>query len=691
MAAIEPKIFDELKTALSSFGDKYFIGNELNRSKLTDDLRAYDEALLSRLFEIDFIKQHYIKEVAGQKLFQIEQLQDAILYNDYWDTSYTKYENRVGLASNGKFLQDSQDVVLDFPFKDGVLTASMTKEDIEDGYDDAFLNEVIEKDEIDRLFDKKILANVKRYGKASVEQVEDRIVSFDKEKDNLIIKGNNLLALHTLVDKYAGEIKVIYIDPPYNTGSDSFAYNDKFNHSAWLTFMKNRLEIAYELLKDDGAIFVHCDDNEQAYLKVLLDDIFGSDNFLNTLSVFTKVSAGASGGGEDKKLKKNIEYIHIFTKNNSYFSSFYPVYKKTELEAYITQMKQDGKSFKYTNVLVDSGKETYYKTIKDGSGDDIVINKVDDYKITTINQLAKEENLSIQEVYDKYFDKVMTTTNAQTSIRTRVWEATDNENNMYTATYTPKSGRNKGKRTKLIFSGKQKVLFIWLKDTAVKEGKKTYKKEKIGTFWDGFSWINVTKEGQVKFESGKKTEGLIQRVIEMASDENDIVLDFFMGSGTTQATALKMKRRFIGIEQMDYINEISVPRLQKVIDGEQGGISKDVNWQGGGSFVYAELFPKNMGYLQDVIHAKDLEELKSVYERMLSGTDTDEPADISFRADLSKIDWLQGFDGNKRLLVKLLDKNGLYYNYSEIGDSNVRDMITDSDYTFNKTFYEGGD
>ena len=424
MAKIEPKIFDELKTALVSFGDKYFVGEELNRSKLTDDLRNYDEALLSKLFEVDFIKQHFIKEVAGQKLFQIEQLEEAVLYNDYWDTSYTKYENRVGLASKGKFLQDSQDVVLDFPFKDGVLTASMTKEDNEDGYDDAFLNEVIEKDEIDRLFDKKVFVNVKRFGDNQTAQhsteVDNGIVSFDKEKDNLIIKGNNLLALHTLADKYAGQIKLIYIDPPYNTGSDSFSYNDKFNHSAWLTFMKNRLEIAYELLKDDGAIFVHCDDNEQAYLKVLLDDIFGSDNFLNTLSVFTKVSAGASGGGEDKKLKKNIEYIHIFTKNNSYFSSFYPVYKKTELEAYITQMKQDGKSFKYTNVLVDSGKETYYKTIKDGSGDDIVINKVDDYKITTINQLAKEENLSIQEVYDKYFDKVMTTTNAQTSIRPSV-------------------------------------------------------------------------------------------------------------------------------------------------------------------------------------------------------------------------------------------------------------------------------
>ena len=141
---IEPKIFDELKRVLVSFGDKYFVGEELNRSKLSDDLRNYDEALLGKLFQIDFIKQHFIKEVAGQKLFQIEQLEEAILYNDYWDTSYTKYENRIGLASNGKFLEDGQDIVLDFPFKDGVLTASMTKEDTEDGYEDAFLNEVID-------------------------------------------------------------------------------------------------------------------------------------------------------------------------------------------------------------------------------------------------------------------------------------------------------------------------------------------------------------------------------------------------------------------------------------------------------------------------------------------------------------------------------------------------------------------
>lgn len=169
-------------------------------------------------------------------------------------------------------------------------------------------------------------------------------------------------------------------------------------------------------------------------------------------------------------------------------------------------------------------------------------------------------------------------------------------------------------------------------------------------------------------------------------------MDFFAGSGTTGAVAHKINRQWILVEQMDYIEDVLKTRLLNTTNGDRtAGISKDVAWQGGGSFVYAELFPKNMGYLQDVIHAKDLDELKSVYDRMLAGTDTTEPADISFRADLSKIDWLQGFDENKRLLVKLLDKNGLYYNFSEIDDKNVRDLISDEDYTFNKNFYEGGD
>ncbi|MGM8173794.1 DNA methyltransferase [Enterococcus faecalis] len=690
MAKIEPKIFDELKTALVSFGDKYFVGEELNRSKLTDDLRNYDEALLSKLFEVDFIKQHFIKEVAGQKLFQIEQLEEAVLYNDYWDTSYTKYENRVGLASKGKFLQDSQDVVLDFPFKDGVLTASMTKEDNEDGYDDAFLNEVIEKDEIDRLFDKKVFVNVKRFGDNQTAQhsteVDNGIVSFDKEKDNLIIKGNNLLALHTLADKYAGQIKLIYIDPPYNTGSDSFAYNDKFNHSAWLTFMKNRLEIAKELLSSDGMIFVQTDDKEHAYLKVLMDSIF-ENKYLNTVVIKAKASSGASGGGEDKKLKKNVEFILVYANSEAQINIQQKPFPLTE---YIQERKDEGKTFAYTNVLVNEGTLEKIGETVDGRGEKIELFDVRGYETKSVSALAREEGISIDDVYLKYLDKIYTTENAQTSIRDRVRNAVEDEG--YTiARYVPVSGKNKGKLTDVGFIGGTKRLVSFLSATTYIEDGVAYKTEKAGTLWEDISWSSIKSEGGVEFPSGKKPEKLLQRIIASATSKNDIVLDFFMGSGSTQATALKMGRRFIGLEQMDSQIEKATTRIGNVISGEQTGISKDVNWQGGGSFVYAELFPKNMGYLQDVIHAKDLEELKSVYDRMLAGTDTDEPADISFRADLSKIDWLQGFDENKRLLVKLLDKNGLYYNYSEIDDKNVRDLISDEDYTFNKNFYEGGD
>ncbi|WP_353727776.1 DNA methyltransferase (plasmid) [Lactococcus lactis] len=683
MGKIEPKIFDELKTALVSFGDKYFVAEELNRSKLTDDLRNYDEALLSKLFEVDFIKQHFIKEVAGQKLFQIEQLEVAVLYNDYWDISYTKYENRVGLASKGKFLQDSQDVVLDFPFKDGVLTASMTKEDNEDGYDDAFLNEVIEKDEIDRLFDKKVFVNSKRYDKNG----DSVVTEFNEDTDNLIIKGNNLLALHAIKEKYAGKVKVIYIDPPYNTGSDSFLYNDKFNHSAWLTFMKNRLEVAKELLSNDGMIFVQTDDKEHAYLKVLMDSIFGQIKYLNTVIIKAKASSGASGGGEDKRLKKNVEFLLVYANENAQIKI---QQKPFLLSEYIAERKEQGKSFAYSNVLINEGTLSKIGETLDGRGEVIELYDVTGYETKSVSKLAKEENISEEEIYVKYLDKIYTTENAQTSIRDRVRDAVQDDG--YTiARYVPVSGKNKGKVTDVGFIGTTKRLISFLSGTSYVEEGIAYKTEKAGTLWEDISWSSIKNEGGVELSNGKKPEKLLQRIIASGSEEKDIILDFFMGSASTQATAMKMNRRFIGIEQMDYINEVSVSRLQKVIAGEQGGISKDVNWQGGGSFVYTELMPKNMGYLQDIIHAKTLDDLKVVYNRMLEGTDTMEPADISFRADLSKIDWLQGFDENKRLLVKLLDKNGLYYNYSEIDDKNVRDLISDEDYTFNKNFYEGGD
>ena len=384
-----------------------------------------------------------------------------------------------------------------------------------------------------------------------VEDEEIIITVYEKLPYKFLLEGDNLHSLNLLEKTHKGKIDVIYIDPPYNTGSneENFNYDDNrvdktdaFRHSKWLSFMYERLLIARDLLSDTGIIFISIDDNEQAQLRLLCDSLFGEDNFINQISVNAKVSAGASGGGEDKRLKKNIEYILLYSKKLSEFPPLNHIYKTTELMKYIEQMKADGKSYKYTNVLYRCENIIDYKTIKDGYGDDIKVKKVGNYEIKTIKQIAKEENLPEREVYYKYYDKVMTTTNAQTSIRTRVWEATDSLDNMYIATYAPKSGRNKGEVVDLIFMGKQKVLVIWLKDSSEKNKKMIYKKEKIGTYWDGFSWINVTKEGNIKFSNGKKPIDLIKQMMMLTDTKNSTILDYFAGSGTTGHAVMQLNK-----------------------------------------------------------------------------------------------------------------------------------------------------
>ena len=642
---IESKIFEELKKSLSSFGSKYFISEDFNRSKISDDLRNYNEALLEKLFQIDFIKQHFIKEVAGQKLFQIEQLEEAILYNNYWDTSYTKYENRIGLSSKGKFLEDSQDVVLDFPFKDGVLTASMTKEDNEDGYDDAFLNEVIEKDEIDRLFDKKIFVNSKRYDKNG----ESVVTEFSEDTDNLIIKGNNLLALHTVKDKYAGKVKLIYIDVPYffkkKIAEDSFKYNSNFRLSSWLVFLKNRLEIAQELLSEKGSIWINISEDGMHYLKVMADSVFGKGQFVGTIPRKTR------NGKSDVpfNMSQDFDWLLVYTKG----SEGDEIVGRVVERQYITTPDFPNRPWRKADLTkqttIQQRPNSNFTMVNPKTGKEYPVNSKRSWAVAKDTFQTWYDNGGIGFPDDYEFmsgDKPFR----------RVFKDEDEAKSKSSAVYSDFLLK--------LFSG----------STVDKLGN-----EQIDELF-----------GRDSFDYAKPEE-LLAEIIKITTKANDIILDFFMGSATTQAVAMKMNRRFIGIEQMDYINEVSVPRLQKVIAGEQGGISKDVNWQGGGSFVYTELMPKNMGYLQDIIHSKTLDELKVVYNRMLDGTDTMEPADISFRADLDKIDWLESFNENKRLLIKLLDKNGLYYNYSEIDDINVRELISDNDYLFNKQFYKGGE
>ncbi|HEL7513452.1 TPA: site-specific DNA-methyltransferase, partial [Enterococcus faecalis] len=283
---MDTRLMKQIKDILKEF-PQYWNGEELQRPIVIDDLKNYDALLISALLKNQKIRENYSIKAGDVVIFKVQEFIDILRYKDYWEDSYTKYSNTIGLSSEGKYLQYNTDVVLDFPYKDCVLEGGMTKEDT--GKEEVFYNEVIARDEIDTLLAPKVLVNVKKYDADG----EHKVDTFSDE-DNLIIKGNNLLALHSLKERYAGKVKLILIDPPYNTSKDSFKYNDRFNRSTWLTFMRNRLDIANMLLSDEGIISIHIDNNEQAYLKVLMDEIFNEQNYLATLIWENKEGGGKS-------------------------------------------------------------------------------------------------------------------------------------------------------------------------------------------------------------------------------------------------------------------------------------------------------------------------------------------------------------------------------------------------------------
>ena len=287
----------------------------LDYPQLFELARTYDKELLETLFNNKDSKEKFFIQVGDSHVFKYNEFRFYLEENQV-NNSFTQYANKIGLSSQGEHLSDSTDYVLDWPYKDCVLEGGMSSEEDMDTFiekkvettpgkmdkktgtvistdktevtfsqakrkrEEIFYNNIIADKEIDRLLDKKALKNFTRYTAKGEEKVKE--IKRDEDgtiKENLLIKGNNLLALHSLKEQFAGKVKLIYIDPPYNTGNDGFVYNDRFNHSTWLTFMKNRLEVAKEFLREDGVIFVQCDDTEQAYLKVMMDQIFGRGNF----------------------------------------------------------------------------------------------------------------------------------------------------------------------------------------------------------------------------------------------------------------------------------------------------------------------------------------------------------------------------------------------------------------------------
>ena len=622
---------------------------KLKINVIKDCAERGDIKLLAPLLKNPTVKKAFFTPVLDSFVFNTAKFKEFLEYSSACN-SYSKYlGQKIGLYMGDIPLIDRSEVVLNFPFKDCVLEGGQRKEDGLDTYfeyDDkehgytekkskrreVFYNEVLARDEIDSLFSPKAFCNAKRYesGKSSLCKKLNRDAELNKKRglpedtitDNLIIKGNNLLALHSLKEEFAGKVKLIYIDPPYNTGKDSFAYNDNFNHSSWLTFMKNRLEIARELLKEDGAIFVQCDDNEQAYLKLLMDDTFGRENFVSTIVWKRK-------RGRDNSAR-------WFSKAHEYFL----VYAKQ-------------KNILYFN-LIEMDEETKLQ-----------------YKNPDNDKRGNWRMLACWARGTQGGVKYDFTTKGGQHFSERLW------------LFSKENLKNLDQEDKLVIRGDNIYRKLFIHE---------HKGQVLESIWsDASNAANAADEiknlfGSIVFDT-PKPEPFIQRIIELSSSESDIVLDYHLGSGTTAAVAHKMNRQYIGVEQMDYIDTVTVERLKKVIEGEQGGISKLENWHGGGSFVYMELAEKNEQAVRLIFACKNLAELISLFDELCRKYFLHYNVRINEFCEEVKTDRFQSLTlkEQKEMFCRMLDLNQLYINADDRHDDNSG--LSTDDVAITEDFY----
>lgn len=578
-------------------------------------------------------------------------------------TSFTAFSNKIGLASDDKFIIKDEKVVLNFPFKDGVIKGAQSKD--EDKTNEVFFNDILARDEIDILFRPKALYNFELVT-SNLLFDNATIKSALQNTPNLLIKGNNLLALHTLKKRkdIYGQVKLIYMDPPYNTGNDSFNYNDKFNHSAWLCFMKNRLEIAKEFLRDDGVIFVQCDDNEQAYLKVLMDEIFGRENFICMITCKVKAPSGVGSGKE--AFFDCAEYILCYVKNKSASDL-----KTLKIDTSVVGSDCDKTKDNYNKIFTkfDLSK----KTKLPNSNNIFYLNK-EHYEIENISKKDRLKSFYFENIKSIF----RTAPNDEKTIRGIIADS-GIEADFFIV--------EKDDTVNFIYKNEDVLMLEKFCRVDIKN-KVVIKMDYLTNIFTDDFWQGISKEGQVKLKNGKKPEALLKRIIEISTQENDLVMDFFAGSGTTCAVAHKMKRRFVGVEQMDYVKSITKERLKKVVEGEQGGISKAVNFVGGGEFVYVELMPLNAVFKEQIQASNDESELERIYK------DLQEKAFVDYRVDIKEMLTDKEFealnlDEKKRILHAILDSNMDYVFYGDIKDEDLG--VSSELVELNKAFFKGGE
>jgi adenine-specific DNA-methyltransferase len=637
-------LLEDLKELLQK-DERLTADGELLKNKIVELALKLDADLIKLLLSHDKLKEHFFTHVGEATIFDKDKFIKFVSNKQFLPDSYTAFKNKIGLTEDDEYISEKKDVVLSWPYKDCVLEGGQTKEDAK--RDEIFWNQTLAPDEIDRLLDPKVFTNAKRVDKdgghdfGKFNRREDGTIS-----DNLIIKGNNLLALHSLKKEFAGKVKLIYIDPPYNTGNDSFGYNDNFNHSTWLTFMSNRIQIAKELLKENGVIFVHCDDNEQAYLSVFMDEIFKENNFIGNIITLTNRSGRDYGG-----IARTHDYILVYGKSDK--TEIYGIEnpnKKFPYEDKYGRFQLRGLRNRNVRFNVKNRPNLFYPIYVNPSNEDE----------NGLHEIGLEEKEGWIEIFPQKSQGIQTVWR---------WGKEKVKQEGYKNLCARKSRTRKFRIMEKYRDAKSMVRSVWY--------EKDIRNEK--------ATLHLKKLFGKKLFDYPKAEEILKKVIEMGTRENDIVLDFFAGSGTTGAVAHKMGRQYILCEQLGNHAEVIKKRMQKVIKGEQGGISEEINWQGGGNYVYLELAEWNEEFVKKVQKAKTNKELRKIWEEMQKS------AFLSWRLDFGKLEKnAKEFDdlsleNQKEFLLEVLDQNQLYVNYSEIEDKMYG--ISEGDKKLNKEFY----
>ena len=640
--------------------------------------RKNDPELIKLLLSDKTIKQHFFFEVEKTLIFDKEKFVRFISNKQFLPDSYTAFKNKIGLTAGDEYVSENKEVVLVWPYKDCVLEGGMTKEDQK--RDEIFYNETLAPDDINRLLDAKVFTNFKRIDKKG----EHKLDGFQRDekgtiKDNLIIKGNNLLALASLKKEFAGKVKLVYLDPPYNTPGEAntFSYNNTFNHSSWLVFMRNRIELAKQLVSEDGFICLAIDDVEYAYLKLLCDDVLGRDNFLATVVVQIK----KEGRTDSEFFATSHDYAIFYCKN----------IKKAKLNT-LSISEENARKWKE----VDETGRFYYRdfirtggnsTPKDRPNQDFAIYYSKDKK-----EIVGVGGYSEKEPSQPYSSNVVYFINSDGDFEeTTKKEFQKNFSNL--VEFFPTG--SKGERQVWRWSDREKILWatkmgeISLVDNKIKIKDRIREGSKPTTTWYD-SDFNATSHGTLllkKMFNGEKVFSYpkslftMMDIVSITTNRNssDVILDIFGGSATTAHAVNRVNkldkgnRKFIIVEQMDYIKKATLPRIQKSLVND-----KD-------TFVYMELTKWNEGWIEKIRDAKTEKELAKLWDEMK------ETAFLSYKVEPRAIDANAkdfadlSIADQKKFLIECLDKNQLYINLSEVEDREYG--VSKEDQKLNKEFY----